>query len=574
MTTEPTPDRIRVPDASAMARSYRQTVRLKDVLAILVRNGFEDVVEGLRGRRDRQRTKRKGELPVRERGEPRSHQTRAERIRSAIEELGPTFVKFGQVLSTRSDLVPPDLLVELAKLQDRVPPFPFEQVREIVEAELGAPLEEIFDSFDPDVLASASLGQVHRARLDGDEVAVKVQRPGILETIEADIALMMHLAALLERRVEGWDVHQPTRAVKEFRDTIREELDYEIEAAHQERFLRRYRDDPTAHVPRVFRDATTSRVLTMEYIQGIKVSELQHLREAGANLEEVARRGFSLVIQQTLVDGFFHADPHPGNLFVLPGDVICFLDFGMVGRLGREVRDDFVELLYHIVDRDPAQVTEIVLRLTSPDDVHAPELERDVARFLDAYVDRPLGELNLSHLLREVLEALARHRLRLPPDLFLMLKALTQIEAVAVSLVPEFDLVKEGEAYIRRIFLERYRPRRMAEEAAQMSREFYGLLRDAPSAVREFARLVRGGGLRVGLQQEHMPEMLRAGDRIANRIAFAFVLGAALVGSAIVAAAEIPPLWRGISVLGLGGFVVALVMAAWLLISILRHGRF
>lgn len=563
------PDRIRIPDASAMARSYRQTMRLKDVLAILVRNGFEDVVDALRAGRGRGH----GEHPSAEGDEPRPHRTRAERIRTAIEELGPTFVKFGQVLSTRSDLLPPDVLAELAKLQDQVPPFPFDQVREIVEAELGAPLEELFEVFEPEVLASASLGQVHRARLGGEEVAVKVQRPGILETIEADVALMMQLAALLERRVEGWEVHQPTRAVKEFQDTIREELDYEVEAAHQERFLRRYQGDPTVHVPRVFRDATTSRVLTMEFIDGIKVSDLQRLREAGVNLEEVARRGFSLVIRQTLLDGFFHADPHPGNLFVLPGDVVCFLDFGMVGRLSREVRDDFVEMLYHIVDRDPARVTEVVLRLTTHDDTYGPELERDVARFLDAYMDRPLRELNLSSLLREVLDALARHRLRLPPDLFLMLKAITQIEAVAVELVPDFDLVKEGEPYIRGIFLERFRPRRVAEEAAQVGRELVSLLRDAPPAMREFARLVRGGGLRVGFRQEQMPEVLLAGDRIANRVAFAFVLGSALVGSSIVAAAGIPPLWRGISVLGLGGFLVALLMSAWLLVSILRHGR-
>jgi ubiquinone biosynthesis protein len=562
--------RFRIPGVDPSPGPLRQTRRLGDVLSVLVRHGFEDVVAGLR--RERQPTLPRG--PGVEGEAPPHPVTRPERIRALLEELGPTYVKLGQVLSTRPDLVPPDLLVELAKLQDRVAAFPYDQVRQIVEEELGRPPEAVFESFDAGPLASASLGQVHRARLDGQEVVVKVQRPGIQEAMEADIELMMQLAVRLERHVEGWAALQPTRAVKEFALTLAEELDYEVEAAHQERVANRFRDDPTVYVPRVVRGATTSRVLTMEFIDGIKVSDLGALRAANVDVGEVARRGFRFVLEQTLVDGFFHADPHPGNIFVLPDNVVCFIDFGMMGRLGASVREDFVELIYHVIDGNPARVTETVLRLTNADVATArPELERDVARFMDSYVGRPLREMDLSKLLGDILSALSRHGLHVPSDLFLMLKAITQVESVAVALVPDFDLVTEAEPYVRRVFLDRFRPRRVAEEALAVGHELALLLRDAPAAMRELSRLARGGGLRVGMHQEGMPEMLAASHNIANRIAFAFVLGACLVGSAIVAAAGIPPLWNGISILGLGGFIVALVMAFWLLVSILRHGR-
>ncbi len=562
--------RLRIPGVDPSTGPLRQTRRLGDVLAVLVRHGFEDVVAGLR----REKPEPHG-LPSSLDGAGAHHRaTRAERIRAAIEQLGPTYVKLGQVLSTRPDLVPPDLLIELAKLQDRVAPFPFEEVRRIVEEELGAPPEAVFEAFDAEPLASASLGQVHRARLNGEEVVVKVQRPGIQAAMEADIELMMQLAGRLERHVEGWAALRPTSAVREFSLTLAEELDYEIEAAHQERVANRFREDPTVHVPRVVRSATTSRVLTMEFIDGIKVSDLASLRAAGADFGEVARRGFRFVLEQTLVDGFFHADPHPGNVFVLPGNVVCFIDFGMMGRLGPGVREEFVELIYHVVDGNPARVTETVLRLTNADSAAGgAELEREVARFMDANVGRPLREMDLPGLLGEIMRALSRHGLHVPSDLFLMLKAITQIESVAVALVPEFDLVTEAGPYVRRVFLDRFRPRRVTEEALLVGRELALLFRDAPAAMRELSRLARGGGLRVGLHQEGMPEMLATSHNIANRIAFAFVLGACLVGSAIVAAAGIPPLWNGISILGLGGFLVALAMAFWLLVSILRHGR-
>lgn len=561
------PVKVHIPGPASIGHAYRQGKRLKDVLAILVRNGLGDVVEAIRGER-----KRRSEVPTLSDAGDRS--ARPARVRKAIEELGPTFVKLGQVLSTRSDLLPPDYLTELTKLQDAVPPFPSEEAEALIERELGAPVDEVFETFGREPMASASLGQVHRARLDGRDVAVKIQRPGVRDTIDADVDLMMQVAALLERHVEGWDVHAPTRVVREFSATIDRELDYELEAAQQERFARQFEEDPTVFVPSVYHSATTGRVLTMDFVDGVKVSDDEGLAALGLDRKELARRGFRLVLEQALVHGFFHADPHPGNIFALPNNVVCFIDFGMMGRLSQRVRDDFVELIYHVANEDAERVARTIARLAGSDRrVDLAELEREAAFFMDSYIGRPVAAMDLGQVLREILQALARHGLRVPADLFLMLKAISEIESLAIALDPDFDLIGEAKPYVRRIFADRFRPRRIADELIGTGRELAHALRDAPDVVRELTDQARRSGLRIELVQEHTPDILRVSNQVGNRLSFAFVLGASLVGSAIVAAAEIPPLWRGVSLLGLGGFVVSLAMSFWLLMSILRHGR-
>ncbi|MGI9628427.1 MAG: ABC1 kinase family protein, partial [Longimicrobiales bacterium] len=486
------PHHPELPLLGSVGRAVRQTKRLRDVFSVLIRNGFGDVVDVLR-------SGRRASLPA----ESAEHadgagppQARPARIRRVLEELGPTFVKLGQILSTRSDLVPPNLLEELSKLQDEVPPFPFEEVQRVVEQEFGRPLEEVFDSFDKEVLASGSLGQVHKARLGGQAVAVKVQRPGIQGTIDTDLELMMQFASALERHVEGWDIHQPTRVVEEFAKTLEQELDYQVEAAHQESFRRRFASDDTVFVPAVLREATTRRVLTMEFVNGIKVTDLEALEAAGADPGELARRGFQSVLRQTLGDGFFHADPHPGNIFVLPGNQVCFIDFGMMGRLSQRVRDDFVELIYHIVNRNSPRVTATILRLTRQrTPVDSAAVERDVAEFIDGQVGQPLEEMDVGHLLTQVLDSLARYGLRVPADLYLMLKAIAEIESLAVRLDPDFDIVAEGGPYVRSLFVDRFRPGRMAEELSTTARELAGVLRDAPDLLRDLSDRARTGSL-------------------------------------------------------------------------------
>ena len=393
-----------------IGRTYRHMQRYRQILMVLFRYGFDDLVSSLKVEQYLEVGLRMVSRKRRERIEALS---RAERMRMALEELGPTFVKMGQILSTRPDLLPVEFVHELAKLQDRVPAFAFSEVKRIIESELGATLEDVFEHFDEDPLAAASLGQVHRARLaDGEQVVVKVQRPDIRKTVEVDLEIMLHLAVLMERHLEGWDVQSPTRIVEEFSRTLEKELDYRLEASHVERFALQFARDRTVYVPKVHRESTTTRVLTMEYVEGVKASDIDRLEKEGLDRKEIARRGADLIMKQVFIHGFFHADPHPGNVFILPDHVICYLDFGMMGRIDRQPREDFADLMMGVVRRDEAKAADALLRLTLWDE--EPErgaLMRDVAEFMDRHLYRPLKELEIGKLLQQLLVMVSRYRL-------------------------------------------------------------------------------------------------------------------------------------------------------------------
>ena len=554
-----------------IGRTYRHIQRYRQILTVLFKYGFGDLVHTLK---IEQYLEIGLQMISRKRREKIETLSRAERVRMAMEELGPTFIKMGQILSTRPDLLPVEFIQELGKLQDHVPPFEYAQVKDIIERELGVPLGQLFKDFEETPLASASIGQVHRARLvDGDEVVVKAQRPGIRKTIEVDLEIMLHLATLMERHLKAMEIHRPTRIVEEFARTLEKELDYTIEAAHTERFAMQFIGDTTVYVPKIYREATTSRVLTMEYVSGIKASEIDHLDEAGYDRREIARRGFDLIMKQVFVHGFFHADPHPGNIFILPGNVICYLDFGMMGRIGRKSREHFADLIMNIVRRDEVKVTDALVRLTiSDEEPNHNALERDVAEFIDQHFYRPLKELDLGKLLHHLLEMAARHRLTVPPDLFLMIKALSTAEGVGRVLDPDFDATERAAPFVRRIQLQRLHPKRVAEDIYDSGSDFLHLIKEIPGELREILRQARQGRVKIEFEHRGLENMLSTHDRISNRLAFAIVLASLIIGSSLIVLSGIPPKWHGIPVIGLAGFIIAGVMGLWLLFSIIRRG--
>ncbi len=554
-----------------IGKTYRHIQRYRQILTVLFRYGFGDLVHTLK---IEQYLEISLQMISRKRREKIETLSRAERVRMAMEELGPTFIKMGQILSTRPDLLPVEFIQELGKLQDHVPPFEYTQVKDIIERELGVPLGQLFKDFEETPLASASIGQVHRARLvDGDGVVVKVQRPGIRKTIEVDLEIMLHLATLMERHLKAVEIHRPTRIVEEFARTLEKELDYTIEAAHTERFAMQFIDDTTVYVPKIYREATTSRVLTMEYVSGIKASEIARLDEAGLDRREIARRGFDLIMKQVFVHGFFHADPHPGNIFILPGNVICYLDFGMMGRIGRKSRENFADLIMNIVQRDEVKVTDALVRLTiSDEEPNHNALERDVAEFIDQHFYRPLKELDLGKLLHQLLEMAARHRLTVPPDLFLMIKALSTAEGVGRVLDPDFDATERAAPFVRRIQLQRLHPKRVAEDIYDSGSDFLHLIKEIPGELREILRQARQGRVKIEFEHRGLEPMLSTHDRISNRLAFAIVLASLIIGSSLIVLSGIPPKWHGIPVIGLAGFIIAGVMGLWLLFSIIRRG--
>ncbi|HDM10436.1 MAG TPA: AarF/ABC1/UbiB kinase family protein [Desulfobacteraceae bacterium] len=554
-----------------IGKTYRHIQRYRQILTVLFKYGFGDLVHTLK---IEQYLEIGLQMISRKRREKIETLSRAERVRMAMEELGPTFIKMGQILSTRPDLLPVEFIQELGKLQDHVPPFEYAQVKDIIERELGVPLGQLFKDFEETPLASASIGQVHRARLvDGDEVVVKAQRPGIRKTIEVDLEIMLHLATLMERHLKAMEIHRPTRIVEEFARTLEKELDYTIEAAHTERFAMQFIGDTTVYVPKIYREATTSRVLTMEYVSGIKASEIARLDEAGLDRREIARRGFDLIMKQVFVHGFFHADPHPGNIFILPGNVICYLDFGMMGRIGRKSRENFADLIMNIVRRDEVKVTDALVRLTiSDEEPNHNALERDVAEFIDQHFYRPLKELDLGKLLHQLLEMAARHRLTVPPDLFLMIKALSTAEGVGRVLDPDFDATERAAPFVRRIQLQRLHPKRVAEDIYDSGSDFLHLIKEIPGELREILRQARQGRVKIEFEHRGLENMLSTHDRISNRLAFAIVLASLIIGSSLIVLSGIPPKWHGIPVIGLAGFIIAGVMGLWLLFSIIRRG--
>jgi len=555
-----------------IGRTYRNLNRYRQILGVLIKYGFGDLVETLH---IDQYIEIGLQMISKKRREHEEKSSRAERVRMAFEELGPTYIKLGQILSTRPDLVPVDFVSELSKLQDEVPPFAFEDAKGIVESELRQPIEKIFETFAQTPLASASIGQVHQARLlEGEDVAVKIQRPGIRRLIDVDLEIMLHLATLAERHIEEISLHQPVKIVKEFAKTLEKELDYTIEATSMERVSSQFLQDPTVYIPKVYRETTTDRVLTTELVKGIKVSKLDLLDQEGYDRKTITIRGARICLSQIFDHGFFHADPHPGNIFVLPGNVICLLDFGMVGTIDRNTREDFVELVDSIVRQDETRTARCLLRITSwEEEPNIRAFEKDVAEFMGQHLYKPLKEIELGKLLQHLLELAAQHRLRIYPDIFLMMKALSAVEGVACLLDPDFDMVHHAEPFIKKVKLERFSAERLESDLLSLASQMFTFLKDFPKDVLEITRLIRQHKLSFSHEMQGLDLMLSTHDQISNRISFSIIIAALIIGSALIVISKTPPLFYGISLIGIIGFLAAAIMGVWLLVAILKKGR-
>ena len=555
-----------------VGRTYRHLARYRQILTVFFKYGFGDLVELLK---IEQYIEIGLQLISKNRRSRLEKLSRAQRVRMACEELGPTYIKFGQILSTRPDLVPIDFIKELSKLQDNVPSSPFSEVSKIIEAELGGAPEDIFDFFEETPLASASIGQVYRATLkDGEAVAVKVQRPGIKKIIEVDLEIMLHLATLMERHIEEMSLHQPVKIVEEFARTLEKEIDYNIEATSMERIARNFLNDLTIYVPKVFRETTTESVLTTEFVEGIKVSEIDRLEEAGLDRKLITVRGADIVLKQIIKHGFFHADPHPGNVFVLPDNVICLLDFGMTGSVDRRTREDFIDLAESVVNRNESRATQVLLKLTDWDeDPDIRLLEKDVADFMGRHLHKPLKDIKIGKLLNNLLELAFQHRLRIPPDIFLMLKAFSAIEGVGLMLDPDFDMIQQAAPFIKEVKHARLSPQRITGDIFRLAIELFQFVENFPKDILSITRLIKQQKLSLNLEYKGLDKMLSTYDQISNRISFSIIIAALIIGSALVIMSKVPPLFYDISLIGIVGFLAAAIMGIWLLVAILRKGR-
>lgn len=548
------------------------TRRYAEIATVLVRYGFVDVVRALHltpylnaGRRMLAAVGR----PI------TPDANKAQRLRRALEALGPTFIKFGQALSTRTDLLPADLIAELARLQDAVAPLAAGTAERAIEESLGTPIATAFASFGNAPLAAASIAQVHLATLpSGEVVAIKVRRPGIERTIEADLSVLADLARLAERHLPDAALYSLSALVEEFARTIRRELDLAREGRIIERVAAQFAGDRRLRFPRIHWPLTTRDVLTMEYLDGVKVSAVG--TDAAPDLDPivVAKCGADFVFQQILVHGLFHADPHPGNILVLPGNVVAFIDFGIIGRVNRQMRDQLAQIILAIGRRDAERLAEIVIAVATPlRAVDINVLTVDLAEMLDLYASVPLGELSLRDVFQSITAAMARHRLRLPADVLLLIKSVSTIESVGRQLDPSFQIVEYATPHVEAMLMNKRRPVALARRAVESSHDALKALATVPANVAEIVAKTRRDGLRVEFVHTNLEHFIREMDRSSNRLSFAVVIAAIVVASAIIMHAAVGPTFWGYPLLGLVGFVTAGWLGIGLAIGILRSGR-
>jgi ubiquinone biosynthesis protein len=499
-----------------------------------------------------------------------------QRLRMALEELGPTFVKLGQVLSTRPDLLPPAYIAELARLQDTVPPEPWEPVRAQLEAELGAPVEEVFATLDPEPIAAASLAQVHAATLpDGAEVVVKVQRPDIEATINVDLDILADVARLLQTRTPLGELYDLPGIVEEFAATLRAELDFYREGHNADRFRANFADEPYLYIPKVYWEYTTRRVLVMERIRGIKIDDIAALDAAGYDRYRIGLHAARMVIKEVLEDGFFHADPHPGNFFVMPGEVIGAMDFGMVGYLSRRTRTDLVRLYVAAIQLDEEAVVDQLVRMgVVGGAVDRMGLQHDIGRLLRKYAGLPLKAIRARDMVEEAMPIAFRHHLRLPSELWLLGKTLAMMEGVGLKLVPDFDMFAVSRPYVQRFMREMASPRAWMPSLIRGMGDWAQLLDMLPRTGMQLLTRAERGELEVSLRHQELGRALVYLDRLANRLALSILLAALIVGLALlVPAFHLAERGGLITALVILGFALASLLGLWLVISILRSGR-
>jgi ubiquinone biosynthesis protein len=555
---------------SGFRRTQQRIERSSRIAEILVKYGFGFVVEQLG-------LTEPGWLLRRSLGRPATVERLSvyERVRCILEELGPTFVKFGQVLSTRADLLPHGLIVELNKLQDEVPPFPFSVARAMIETELGDTLEHLFSEFDLEPFASASIGQVYHAVLpDGTQVVVKVQRPGVEKQAEADLLIMRDLAHLAARRTEWGKNYALEQLVEEFGYQLGEQLDYAIEGRHTDRFRRIMPDVPRMYVPKVFWEYSSRRLLTTEFVEGIKLDNLQLLDEAGIDRRDLAASFVEIMATQVLSYEFYHADPHPGNLMATTDGTIIFVDFGMVGYLDEDLKEQLLNLVLSLVQHDADGIVHTLLSVGIVEHrIDQAQLKADIRRVLRRYYEMALAEIPLAEAINEIFGLAAKYEVRFPADLTLLIKVALMVQGLATQLDPDMSIIDVATPFALRIQRERLSPQFWLREASRELTAVYRLSHGLPARINVLLQLLESGEFTVRAELPQLTSTLRSVSVMVNRVAAAMIFAATLIASTLVLRSDSAgPVIYDVPVLAVIGFVGSLIMGFWLFIAILRSG--
>jgi ubiquinone biosynthesis protein len=546
---------------------FKNLHRYRQVIRVLIKYGFDDVLAHSRFRRFIPHRQLQGEIS-------KYSYTRYERMRMAIEELGPTFIKFGQILSNRPDLLPIELINELEKLQDAVPSIATQNVKKIIEADLGSPVEKLFASFSDQPIASASIAQVHEGRLKtGEHVVIKVQRPDIASVIDTDLEILAELAEIAEHNFSNLARLEPVEIVKALNKSMNRELNFLLETNNIIRFQEIFKDEPLLYTPIVYTKYSTRRVITMEYISGIKINQVQKLRASGINLHELAKKGLFLYFEQIFKHGFFHADPHPGNVLIMPDGKICLIDFGMMGTLNRQDKDAFKDLIVAITKGNFTKLVNAIEQLTKHKKVtNKEELEYDINILLDEFPPYTIDERNMTEVVDRLQYIIYKHKLSFPNDFFLLLRTLVILDGISNILDPEFNTLKYIRHQSLRLFEESIRPKNLMKLTLNSLLDIWDYLRVMPSDFKKIIERIKEGKIQIEITG--LKPVLHTLDIISNRLAAAIILAAMIIGSSLIVLSHIPPYWNNIPIIGLIGIMFSGAFGIILILSIFKKGKY
>lgn len=548
---------------SGISRHFRSISRYNQILKVLIKYGFEDLVNYLE--ENKRFTLVQKLIPKASRRHARQYSKWA-KMRLVCEELGPTFVKFGQILSNRPDLVPLELTFELEKLQDCVPPMPEDQARGVVESELKGKVTELFAWFDPKPFASASMAQVHKVTLhSGKRVALKVQRTGIHDIIVEDIKVMYKIADVLERRVPSIKSFDPVGLVQNFENSILKEIDFINESINVQRFYNNLQNDKSldqfACAPKVYPEFTTDKVLALEYISGIKIDQIKSLKAKEYDIQNIARRLAVSYFKQIFEYGFFHADPHPGNLVVMPNQHICYLDFGMMGSMLPRDINIFGKLFIAINDKDVKRIIQSLQQLSNNAPINNMRaLEYDINEFLEKYYVRDTHENEMSTILLELKDIIVDHDLKVPTYFFLFARSLVTLEGVITKLYPDLDQFDIVKPYLRKSAAKKFDPIVIGKKMANSFIELTNYMEDFPSDLKNAIRKINTGQVKVDLNHQGIDPMVHTLNRVTKQLITTFIMVALIVGASLFIVYEVGPLWKGISFLGMSSFTLAVIL--------------
>jgi ubiquinone biosynthesis protein len=549
-----------------LPRQYKNFIRLRDISNVLIKHGFGHLI---------QRFHLSGALAFSRRiffFKKTSRKIRdltfPVRFRLVLEELGPTFVKFGQLISSRPDLVPLDLIEELKKLQDDVPPISYTEVSLVIEDEFKKSIDKVFLYFRRDPSAAASIAQVHQAKLqNGEEVIVKIQRPGIVKTIERDLDVLSYLAKFLERYVPESRVYRPRGIVDEFSKSIKKEIDFLAEATNAQRVKDNFRQDPTVFIPKVFWDYSTRRVLMLEQVRGIRVDDVEQLTRTGLDLKKIAANGCDAFLEQVFVHGFFHADPHPGNILVMKDGTIAFLDFGIVGRINPVMLTHIANIFVYIIERDyDSLVHEYLMMGFITAETNVRRFREDVIDFFEPYYGRTLRNLPVGLIFNRTIQLMAKHHIQTPLEWILLGKTIVFIDGIGRQLDMDFNLLEQARPFAADLIKRRVSPRRLAKEATKSISDLFDLLKILPGQSQVLLSRMLRGDLEIRLVNEELVQLLRDFKTSIGRIYIGLVISSLIVGSFVIVAMDTGPHLLGVPIVALAGFLMAGILSTrvWL----------